>query len=279
MKIRNQKSIFVVVLLTLSVSFSDCKVANGITSALMPDISEDVKMGQQTDTEIRSKSAEFPILSESANAEVYSYVRGITRKILNSGNVTHAKDFPWEVKIINDPKTLNAFCTPGGYIYVYTGLIKYLDSEDQLAGVMGHEIGHADKRHSMRQMVQLYGVQIVAAIGAGVATQGKSEGTQRTAQTAAQIASALVGLRFSREHETEADNMSVNYLCGTEYNPAGAAGFFKKIGGAGSPPEFLSTHPNPGNRVENIEAQAKTKTCSGNATNQTQYQRIKSLLK
>ncbi len=198
---------------------------------------------------------------------------------MNSGNVAHAKDFPWEVKIINDSKTLNAFCTPGGYIYVYTGLIKYLDTEDQLAGVMGHEIGHADKRHSMKQMMQLYGVQILAQIGAGVATQGKSEGTQKSAMTMAQVASAVVGLRFSREHETEADAMSVNYLCGTEYNPSGAAGFFKKIGNANTPPQFLSTHPNPTNRVQNIEALAAAKTCRGNATNQAQYQRMKALLK
>lgn len=274
-----RNKLFLAALTLLSFSYFACKVTNGITNALMPDVSEDVKMGQQTASEISSKPSEFPILPERGNEQVYSYVRGITSKILNSGSVTHAKDFPWEVKIINDSKTLNAFCTPGGYIYVYTGLIKYLDTEDQLAGVMGHEIAHADKRHSMRQLYQSYGVQIIAAIGAGVATQGKSESTQKTAMTAAQMASAVVGLRFSREHETEADNMSVNYLCGTEYNPAGAAGFFKKIGNANTPPEFLSTHPNPTNRVQNIEAQAAAKTCRGNATNATQYQRIKALLK
>ena len=270
---------FLLALLLFSFSFFACKVANGLTNALMPDISEDVKMGQQTASEISSKPSQFPLLPERGNEEVYSYVRGITSKILNSGNVEHAKDFPWEVKIINDPKTLNAFCTPGGYIYVYTGLIKYLDTEDQLAGVMGHEIGHADKRHSMKQLYQSYGVQILAAIGASVATQGKSASTQKAAMDAAQIASAVVGLKFSREHETEADNMSVNYLCGTEYNPAGAAGFFKKIGSANTPPEFLSTHPNPSNRIENIEAQAAAKTCRGNAKNQAQYQRIKAMLK
>ena len=200
---------FLLALLLFSFSFFACKVANGLTNALMPDISEDVKMGQQTASEISSKPSQFPLLPERGNEEVYSYVRGITSKILNSGNVEHAKDFPWEVKIINDPKTLNAFCTPGGYIYVYTGLIKYLDTEDQLAGVMGHEIAHADKRHSMKQLYQSYGVQILAAIGASVATQGKSASTQKAAMDAAQIASAVVGLKFSREHETEADNMSV----------------------------------------------------------------------
>ena len=276
-----KNKIFLAILLMLSMGYSACttagKVANGVTNFFMPDISEDVKMGKQTDAEIKSKPKEYPLLPESGNEEVYRYVRGITSKIITSGSVTHAKDFPWEVKIINDPKTLNAFCTPGGYIYVYTGLIKYLDSEDQLAGVMGHEIGHADKRHSMRQLYQMYGVQLAAAIGTGIVTRGDT--TKKAAMTIGQIAQAVVGLKFSREHETEADDASVAYLCGTEYNSAGAAGFFKKIGNANSPPEFMSTHPNPTNRVQNIEAQAAAKNCPGRATNQAQYQRIKSLLK
>jgi beta-barrel assembly-enhancing protease len=250
-----------------------------IRKAFMPDISQDVAMGKQTDDEIRSKPGEYPLLPEASNREVYNYVRNITQKILNSGNVQHAKDFPWEVKIINDSKTLNAFCTPGGYIYVYTGLIKYLDSEDQLAGVMGHEIAHADKRHSMQQMVDLYGVQLIAAVAAGAATAKRDTSTQQTAQQIAQIGAAVIGLKFSRNHETEADNMSVSYLCGTEYNSAGAAGFFKKIGNQAGAPEFLSTHPSPPNRVQNIEAQAAAKNCSGRSTNEGQYQRIKSLLR
>ena len=250
-----------------------------LRSALMPDISQDAAMGKQVDAEIRSKPSEYPILAEQGNEEVYRYVRNITQKILQSGTVEHAKDFAWDVKIINDSKTLNAFCTPGGYIYVYTGLIKYLDSEDQLAGVMGHEIAHADKRHSMKQMVDLYGVQMIAAVAAGAATANKDQKTQETAQQIAQIGSAVVGLKFSRNHETEADNMSVAYLCGTDYNSAGAAGFFKKIGSQGGAPEFLSTHPSPPNRVQNIEAQAAAKNCAGKATNQGQYQRIKGLLR
>jgi beta-barrel assembly-enhancing protease len=187
--------------------------------------------------------------------------------------VTHRNDFPWVVKIIKDDKTLNAFCTPGGYIYVYTGLIKYLDSEDQLAGVMAHEIAHADKRHSMKQMYEMYGVQILVAIGSQVATKDTS-----TAMTIGKLATSLVGLKFSRSHETEADDNSVAYLCPTEYNAAGAAGFFEKIGNAGSPPEFMSTHPSPTNRVQNIYSQANLKKCAGKAKNVTQYQRIKTLL-
>jgi beta-barrel assembly-enhancing protease len=266
-------------LLVLMLTAVECKVGQGIITALMPDVSEDAKMGLQVSQEIDSKPAEYPLLPERGNEEVYKYVRGITSKILNSGAVVHRNDFPWTVKIINDNKTLNAFCTPGGYIYVYTGLIKYLDSEDQLAGVMGHEIAHADNRHSMRQMVQSYGVQALVGIGAQAATRNSGSGTQQAAMTAAQVTTALVGLKFSREHETDADNTGVHYLCATDYNADGCAGFFEKIGNESSPPEWLSTHPSPVNRVQNIHEQAKTAGCKGSNKNQAQYQRIKQLLR
>lgn len=277
MKLLKNKFIWFFTLSTIVISWN-CSVGNALVSAAMPDISEDAKLGQQVSQEIANNPKQFPVLSESGNGEAYSYIRGITNKILNSGAVENSKAFPWTVKIIKDDKTLNAFCTPGGYIYVYTGLIKYLDSEDQLAGVMGHEIAHADKRHSMRQLVKSYGVQALLGIGTSVATSGKSQGAQQTANTLAQVASAVVGLSFSREHETEADNASVRYLCSTNYNAAGAAAFFEKLGNAGSPPEFLSTHPNPANRVQNIHAQADKAGCKGNLKNESQYQRIKRLL-
>jgi beta-barrel assembly-enhancing protease len=253
------------------------KAGSAVGNFLMPAITEDIKMGQQVSQEIGSKPAEYPILPEAGNEEAYAYVRGLTNKILNSGAVEHRKDFPWVVKIIKNDKTLNAFCTPGGYIYVYTGLIKYLDSEDQLAGVMAHEIAHADKRHSMKQMMELYGVDLLVAIGSRAASSNPNAPSQ-TAMTVGKLATSLVGLKFSRGHETEADDNSVAYLCPTEYNAAGAAGFFEKIGNAGSPPEFMSTHPSPTNRVQNIHSQANLKKCAGKAKNVAQYQRIKTLL-
>jgi predicted Zn-dependent protease len=95
-----------------------------------------------------------------------------------------------------------------------------------------------------------------------------------------QITEGLVGLKFSRNHETEADESSVIYLCSTGYNAAGAAGFFKKIQGkGGTPPAFLSTHPDPKNRVQEIEKKANAMGCKGNATNNEEYARMKSLLK
>ncbi len=260
------KNISLVIILIAALTSWQCKSLKKIN---LFSIQDDKNLGLQVSNEIQNASTEYPLLAERGNEEVYRYIRSITNNILNSGNVKHKDDFVWQVKIIDDPETLNAFATPGGYIYVYTGLIKFLDTEDQLAGVMGHEIAHADLRHSTRQMTSSYGVSTLLSVATGNANPGAVQ----------QILTGLTSLKFSRNHETEADTYSVNYLCNTKYDAAGAAGFFRKIAGSSAPPEFLSTHPSSDGRVKNIESQAAAKNCKPSTTSTTTHNRIKQLLK
>lgn len=230
-------------------------------------VQQDRDLGAQVAAEIAANPAEFPILDSASNVKAYKYIYGIRDEILATGKVTHKDDFVWQVRIIDNDTTLNAFCTPGGYIYLYTGMIKYLENEAELAGVMGHEMGHADLRHSTRQMTKIYGVQILAAAALG----------QREAL--AQITTGLIGLKFSRSHETEADRISVEYLCGTHWPADGGAGFFEKIeaqGGSGVP-EFISTHPSPENRIENYHKWAKESNCAGNDNGEKSFREFQSL--
>ena len=224
-------------------------------------VQQDKDFGAQVAAEIDGNPAEYPLLDSVQYKEVYAFVYKVRDKILNSGEVDFKDDFQWRLRVIHDDSTLNAFCTPGGYIYIYTGILKFLESEDEFAGVMGHEIAHADMRHSTRQMTSMFGVQILADVAAG------------NREALKQVTTALVGLKFSRKHETEADKRSVAYLCPTDYNAAGGAGFFKKIQelGGSRTPEFLSTHPDPGNRIEDFENEKVTNGCTGNKTYQTEY--------
>lgn len=252
------------IILTL-VALNSCNTQSGSTTSSTSSVStiisdlnlfpvdKDKQLGLQVSNEIANDPKSYPVLDEAKYPVAYSHIQRITNKILNSGQLLHRNDFAWKVKIIHDDKTLNAFCTPGGYIYVYTGIIKYLDSEDALAGVMGHEIAHADKRHSTESMTREYGVSTLLAIVAG----------QNQSQLIA-LAKNLSDLKYSRTHETEADSYSVKYLSGTNYRCNGAASFFEKIqaNGGSSVPAFLSTHPDPGNRVQNINSQAATKGCN-----------------
>lgn len=241
---RKNIHILLFTVLTLATAFTGCKDEDGNKKAVnLFSLQDDVTFGAQVAAEIESDPISFPILDSAMYPEVYGHLRRITDTILNSGKVDHKEDFVWQTKIIEDDSTLNAFCTPGGYIYVYTGLIKFLDSEDELAGVMGHEIAHADKRHSTEALTKQYGTDVLFAI-----LFGNDQGTL------AQVAKGMIGLKYSRNNESEADMRSVDYLYPTQYDARGAARFFEKIidQGGGSGPEFLSTHPNPENRVADI---------------------------
>lgn len=218
-------------------------------------VDKDIELGAQLDQEIKSDPQKYPVLSETAYPSAYAHLRRIRDKILASDDIQYKDRFAWSVNIIHDDATLNAFAAPGGYIYVYTGIIKYLESEHQLAGVLGHEIAHADRRHSTDQMTKTYGLGVMLQIAAGGEEPGQLE----------QLAAGLLQLKFSRSDESEADEMSVTYLCDTDYKADGAAGFFEKIVAEGnpSPPAFLSTHPNPDNRVQAIQAKSVELGCKG----------------
>ncbi len=219
----------------------------GMVSYVSTDI--DKMIGEKVKEQINSNSAQFRILEEDEYPNAYERLNHIKAEILNSGLVRHKEDFTWELKIIDDTSVLNAFCVPGGYIYVYTGLIKYLDSEDQLAGVMGHEIAHADLRHSTRQLIQSYGISLLIKFVFGYDGGGLIN-----------IAANLAGLKFSRSHESEADMQSVKYLYHTEYDARGVKGFFEKLNKENKNPEiveFLSTHPEPENRIQKIDDEFK----------------------
>lgn len=264
---RMKNLFFKLIILWVTVLSNSCSKDGGLNFFTLQD---DINLGKQLEQEIASNPSEFPILPESQFPQAYSLLRAIRDSVLNSGQVRHKNDFTWSIKIIRDDNTLNAFAAPGGFIYVYTGLIKFLDTEAQLAGVMGHEIAHADRRHSTDQLTQQFGFSLLAGLIAGTTGQDQL----------AQMAAGLTTLAFSRKAETEADEFSVKYLCPTSYNAAGAAGFFEKIESIGgqSPPQFLSTHPNPGNRIVNINEDKNKSGCQGNATFDQRYQQLKASL-
>lgn len=207
-------------------------------------LSVDETIGSQSASQINNGMAGLQILDESEYPEPYAYLNKLKDEIIASGKVKHANDFKWELKIVEDDSVLNAFCLPGGYIYVYTGLIKYLDSDHALAGVLGHEMAHADLRHGTSQMVQKMGLSLVIQLIFG-----------GDVSQLVNIGANLVGLTFSRNDEKEADLASVEYLYPTSLDARGAGVFFEKLQKEGKDPgmiEFLSTHPNPENRVQKI---------------------------
>jgi beta-barrel assembly-enhancing protease len=264
---------FVVFLSFLVVPLSCTKDKNG--DRLLFSIEDDISLGQQVSGEVDSTYRAKGQLLERNDPRytvAYQHLDQVVNRILNSGKVSYRDEFTWDTKIIKDDNTLNAFATPGGHIYVFTGLIKYLDNEDQLAGVLGHEIAHADKRHTTKQLQTQYGIALLLSVALG-----------NNPGTLAQIATGLATLKFGRDAEREADDFSVVYLGGTNYYACnGAAGFFEKMlanNQNSGTPEFLSTHPDPGNRVQAINTKAQQEGCKTTpAGNTTNYQQLKNSL-
>lgn len=246
-------------LLASSVMFSSCKDDNGNSLFNVFSLQDEIALGKQTRDMIESNPQEYPLLDSTRYRLAYNYLNEIRNDILAAGNVGYKDQFEWKMYIINRDDVVNAFCTPGGYIYVYTGLIKYLDDKSSLAGVIGHEMAHADKRHSTEQLTKKYGVETLLQVVLG-----------NNANLVTQIGTELIGLSFSRSDESEADEYSVRYLCPSKYHADGAANFFIKIEnqGGGRVPDFLSTHPNPANRVSDIQGLSSSLGCTHTITTQ-----------
>ncbi|MCO6465551.1 MAG: M48 family metalloprotease [Bradyrhizobiaceae bacterium] len=212
-------------------------------------VSEDKQLGAQFAADILKDPKTYPILN---NVGAKSYVQSIVNKIKMAPEVQYENTFPYVVEIINDDKTVNAFCTPGGYIYVYTGLIKMLDNEAALAGVLGHEIAHAERRHSTSRMTKAMGVQALLDMLS-------NKTSDRTINFAANAVAGMGLLKNSRDDEDEADDYSFKYLRSTQWYPGGIMYFFEKVKGRGGSAleELFSTHPMPQSRLDNTIARLK----------------------
>jgi predicted Zn-dependent protease len=167
-----------------------------------------------------------------------------------------SKDWAWEVKVIDDPKTVNAFCMAGGKMAIYSGMWEKLKAtDDEIAQVMGHEIAHALADHT-RERMSIAMTSAVATTAAAVAiTVAGGDDRAALALTGVQLASVVaIQLPNSREGEAEADQIGIELAARAGFDPKAAVTLWEKMGkeGGGGPPEFLSTHPAPQNRAARL---------------------------
>jgi predicted Zn-dependent protease len=264
--------IFTALLFSISILYS--------CGANIFSVEDDVQIGRDVDREIKSRPNEFPMLK--GHQDIKDYINGLGRYVLNNSNrIKYKNVFPYTFQVVNDT-IVNAFCTPGGFIYIYTGLMKFLDNEASLVGVIGHEIAHAERRHMTQRLTAYYGVSAIMSLILG-----------GNPNIAAEIAANLfVGLGFlanSRSDEEEADNYSIRYLATTKYYPGSISFFFDKIKEEqkkkGTTPgdlsRLLSTHPLPQDRIDNVHVQLKKLKLNADPTKglfTEQYQRMKAKL-
>ena len=237
---------------------------------------DEVQLGQQFDQEITNNPKEYPIY---ANMAVKNYINNrIFQHLMQSPEIKKKTVYSYQLEMMDNDSVPNAFAVPGGYLYLYTGLVKYLDSEAALAGVIGHEIAHVERRHATQRITSAYGLQMLASLALG------NNPSQVTVMVA-NLFSGLTLLANSRANEDESDEYSMKYLSGTRYYPGSVKFFFEKLkadgkvsSGSGGIEAFLSTHPDPverisstNERLRNMGLEVKDYTATGDGIFKNEY--------
>ncbi len=174
--------------------------------------------------------------------------------------------YPFEFHLLADEQTVNAFALPGGQCFITAALYSRLQTEGQLAGVLGHEIGHVVARHGAQRIAQQELTQGLS--GAVVmATYDPNNPSSRNTAMIAMMIGNLVNMKYGREDELQSDNLGVRFMAEAGYDPRALIGVMKILeeasGGGGGRPEFFSTHPNPENRIARIEEAIQEEFPSG----------------
>ena len=202
---------------------------------------QEIQMGREADPDIVASMGLYP------DESLQLYVQRLGASLAAS---SERPDLPWTFRVLDDP-LIYAFALPGGYIYVTRGILAHFESEAELAGVLGHEIGHVTARHSVSQISKAQLAQIGLGVGMILAPE-----LQRY-EWVAGASMQLLFLKFGRDDERQADELGVRYMSRVGYDPAQLSGVMAMLGqvtagGGGGMPEWFSTHPNPANREEAI---------------------------
>jgi beta-barrel assembly-enhancing protease len=260
---------FAVVLAVACHAFAQTKIVAPRNSY---SVAEDVKLGREASAEVRK---ELPMLNDG---RVDEWVEDIGATLVRAipAEFQHA-EFRYTFDVINQ-KEINAFALPGGPMYLNRGMIEAAKTEGEVAGVMAHEISHVALRHGTAQATKGQGAAILGTLGQiGGAIIGGGLGQILSAGS--QIGAGLKLMQYSREFESQADLLGAQILARAGYDPREMANMFRTIekesGGGG--PQWMSSHPNPGNRYNAIINESRTLRVQGNA-NTGQFQSIQARL-
>jgi predicted Zn-dependent protease len=230
----------------LLLTFAACATnpATGKREFSLMSEAQEIELGKQMDGEVRREMGLYN------DAELQRYVETVGMRLARS---SERPNLPWHFAVVDEP-AINAFALPGGYIYVTRGIIPYLADESQLAGVLGHEIGHVTARHSAQQYTK------ATSAGVGVTLLSILVPEARPLQSLTETALGVMFLKYGRDDELQADRLGVQYTANSGWNPAGVGGMLRTLarldeanGSRRGVPNWLSTHPAPADRVEKVQ--------------------------
>jgi len=230
----------------------------GRSQLVMTSVSDEMQLGEQAYNQVKSD----PKLKQSQDPREIEPVKRVAARIVEAAKRSKyaemANQFQWEVTVIKDDKTANAFALPGGKMAVYTGIFPIAKTEAGLAAVMGHEVVHALARHGAERMSQGQLTNVGLQVAGAVAGAAGGSGTVGQATMAALGVGAQVGvlLPFSRKHESEADYVGILLAADAGYDPRESIALWTRMGqmsGGGAPSEFMSTHPSHETRITQLK--------------------------
>lgn len=248
--------LLVCLLISLTIYACTSVAVTGRKQLSLVSNSEIIPMADQQYREVIQKG---PLSNNQEQVQMVKRVGGRIQKAVekymaDKGLSSELAGFEWEFNLIDDPKTVNAWCMPGGKVAFYTAIMPICKDETGVAVVMGHEVAHAIANHGRERMSQgllaQYGIGTLGALMGQNPTAGKDLLMQAIG------AGTNIGmLKFSREHESEADHIGLIFMAMAGYDPAAAPGFWERMssGGGGEPPEFLSTHPSHSTRIKDLQ--------------------------
>lgn len=247
MNVSNAKR-FLLPLALVSVLLTRCSCDFfGTAGSILISQKDEEELGLEFDTQLRTKdtAGEYPIYNAGNDPEKQAfekYVKDLAYEVL--AKAKDKPDYDFKFTII-DKDVENAFAVPGGYVYIYTGIISKMKNEAELAGVLGHEIAHVTKHHYREAMTKdaAFGLLVQVLLG---------NDAGQLAKLVAQNFAGLAQMKVSQSHESEADFYGTQYLASTNRNPLGIASFFSRFPGGGGPLAWFSTHPAPETRVEDV---------------------------
>jgi len=227
---------------------------------------QDLQLGEATAKQVREQ---YPVVK---NQFLQDYVRNLGQRLAATREARES-GFPFTFTVLN-VADVNAFALPGGPMFIFSGLLKATDNEAQLAGVMAHEMSHVILRHGTHEASKANLIRLPAILAGGII--GNDSAAGRLANLGLGLGANSVILKFSRDAESEADALGAHLMSEAGYDPIEMVRFFEKLARDGSQgPQFLSDHPNPGNRQEAIQAEIRTLPARRYNYESGNFQRVK----
>jgi predicted Zn-dependent protease len=238
--------------------------ATGRRQLMLMSEAEEIQIGRQSDAEIRKQMGVYD------DAELQRYVADIGARLARQA---HRPELPWTFTVVDEP-AVNAFALPGGFIYLTRGILPFLQNEAELAGVLGHEIGHVDARHS----AEAYSKQLGAGLGLAVA--GILAPSTQPLQGVAGLGLQMLFLKYGREAELESDRLGVGYAATSGWDARGVPGMLNTLarldeasGTRRGVPNWALTHPPAADRVVKVQEAIAATPRSDGAINEQQFER------